>query len=152
MCELLIRSAVTCLYESFAPGCRTNIVVCVAHVSTRITYQLIQIMSRSLYKGPYVDEKLLKKISGKTPKEAGVITTWSRRSMISPDMVGFTFGVHNGKTHIEVLILEEMVGHRLGEFSPTKKFQRHGGKMQKELDQKKRDAEIAAAKAAKSSA
>ncbi len=106
-------------------------------------------MSRSIYKGPYVDEKLLKKIDGKKPSEVGVIKTWSRDSMISPEMVGFVFGVHNGKTHVEVSILEEMVGHRLGEFSPTKKFQRHGGKMQKELDQKKRDAEIAAAKAAK---
>ena len=108
-------------------------------------------MSRSLYKGPYVDAKLLKKISGKTPKETGVINTWARRSMISPEMVGFTFGVHNGKSHVEVHILEEMVGHRLGEFAPSKKFQRHGGKMQKELDQKKREAEIAAAKAAKAS-
>jgi small subunit ribosomal protein S19 len=106
-------------------------------------------MSRSLYKGPYVDERLLKKIAGKKPGESGVIKTWSRDAMIAPEMVGFTFGVHNGKTHIEVLVMEEMVGHRLGEFSPTKKFQRHGGKMQKELEQKKQQAEIAAAKAAK---
>lgn len=106
-------------------------------------------MSRSVYKGPYVDEKLLKKIDGKKPADTGVIKTWARASMISPDMVGFTFGVHNGKIHIEVNVLEEMVGHRLGEFAPTKKFYRHGGKMQKELDQKKREAEIAAAKAAK---
>ncbi len=106
-------------------------------------------MSRSLYKGPYVDEKILKKIAGKKPDETGVIKTWARDSVISPEMVGFTFGVHNGKEHIEVLILEEMVGHKLGEFSPTKKFYRHGGKMQKELDQKKKEAEIAAAKAAK---
>ncbi len=70
--------------------------------------------------------------------------------MISPEMVGFTFGVHNGKDHIAVTVAEEMVGHRLGEFSPTKKFHRHGGKMQKELEQKKKEAEIAAAKAAKS--
>ena len=108
-------------------------------------------MSRSLYKGPYVDEKLLKKITGKKPNETGVIKTWARASMIAPEMVGFTFGVHNGKTHVEVTVVEEMVGHRLGEFSPTKKFYRHGGKMQKELDQKKREAEIAAAKAAKAS-
>lgn len=106
-------------------------------------------MARSLYKGPYVDEKLLKKIDGKKPKETGTIKTWARASMISPEMVGFTFGVHNGKTHVDVHILEEMVGHRLGEFAPSKKFYRHGGKMQKELDQKKREAEIAAAKAAK---
>lgn len=107
-------------------------------------------MSRSLYKGPYVDEKLLKKIAGKKPGEGGVIKTWARDSQIAPEMVGFTFGVHNGKDHIAVTIAEEMVGHRLGEFSPTKKFLRHGGKMQKELEQKKKEAEIAAAKAAKS--
>lgn len=108
-------------------------------------------MTRSLKKGPYVYERLLKKIDGKTPKEVGVIKTWARDSQISPEMVGFTFGVHNGKDHIEVFVTEEMVGHRLGEFSLTKKFSRHGGKMQKELDQKKKEAEIAAAKAAKAS-
>ena len=107
-------------------------------------------MSRSLYKGPYVDEKLLKKIAGKKPGEGGVIKTWARDSLISPEMVGFTFGVHNGKDHISILTTEEMVGHRLGEFAPSKKFQRHGGKMQKDLDQKKKEAEITAAKAAKS--
>jgi small subunit ribosomal protein S19 len=112
--------------------------------------RFITSMSRSLYKGPYVDEKLLKKIAGKKPGEGGVIKTWARRSQISPEMVGFTFGVHNGKDHISVTVSEEMVGHRLGEFSPTKKFHRHGGKMQKELEQKKKEAEIAAAKAAKS--
>ncbi len=106
-------------------------------------------MSRSLYKGPYVDERLLKKIAGKKPVEAGVIKTWARSAMISPEMVGYTFGVHNGKDHIPVLATEEMVGHRLGEFSPTTKFYRHGGKMQKEMEQKKKEAEIAAAKAAK---
>lgn len=109
-------------------------------------------MSRSLYKGPYVDERLLKKISGKKPDSAGVVKTWSRDAVIAPEMVGFTFGVHNGKTHVEVLATEDMVGHKLGEFSPTTKFLRHGGKMQKELDQKKKDAEIAAAKAAKTPA
>lgn len=106
-------------------------------------------MSRSLYKGPYVDEKLLKKISGKKPAETGTIKTWARGAMISPEMVGFTFGVHNGKEHIDVFVTEEMVGHKLGEFSSTKKFYRHGGKMQKELEVKKKEAEIAAAKAAK---
>ncbi len=106
-------------------------------------------MSRSLYKGPSVDEKLLKKIAGKKPGEGGVIKTWARASMIAPEMVGFTFGVHNGKEHLVVTVSEEMVGHRLGEFSPTKKFYRHGGKMQKELEQKKKEAEIAAAKASK---
>ncbi len=107
-------------------------------------------MSRSLKKGPYVDERLLTKIEGKKPLETGVIKTWKRASQISPEMVGFTFGVHNGKTHVEVLVSEEMVGHRLGEFSPTRKFVRHGGKMQKELELKKKEAEISAAKAAKS--
>jgi len=96
-----------------------------------------------------VDEKLLKKIEGKKPSGSGVIKTWARRSQISPEMVGFTFGVHNGKSHLEVFVTEEMVGHRLGEFSPTRKFVRHGGKMQKELEQKKKEAEIAAAKSAK---
>ncbi|MEX0917222.1 MAG: 30S ribosomal protein S19, partial [Candidatus Paceibacterota bacterium] len=82
-------------------------------------------------------------------REAGVIKTWARRSDIAPEMVGFTFGVHNGKDHVSVFVTEEMVGHKLGEFSPTKKFHRHGGKMQKELEQKKKESEIAAAKAAK---
>lgn len=106
-------------------------------------------MSRSLYKGPYVEERLLKKIAGKKPVETGVIKTWYRRSQISPEMVGFIFGVYNGKQHIEVLVSEEMVGHRLGEFSPTKKFIRHGGKMQKELELKAKEAEVNAAKSAK---
>jgi small subunit ribosomal protein S19 len=106
-------------------------------------------MSRSLKKGPYVDQKLLKKVVNQKAATAGVIRTWARASQISPEMVGFTFGVHNGKAHLDVLVTEDMVGHRLGEFSPTKKFVRHGGKMQKELEQKKKDAEIAAAKAAK---
>ncbi len=96
-----------------------------------------------------MDERLLKKIEGKKPLETGVIKTWSRACQIAPEMIGFTFGVHNGKTHVEVLVTEEMVGHRLGEFSPTRKFIRHGGKMQKELEAKKKEAEIAAAKAAK---
>ncbi len=106
-------------------------------------------MTRSLKKGPYVDQKLLKKIEGKKPLETGVIKTWARASQIPPEMVGFTFGVHNGKTHVEVLITEDMVGHRLGEFSLTRKFVKHGGKMQKELEQKKKEGEIAQAQAAK---
>ena len=109
-------------------------------------------MARSLNKGPYVDAKLLKKIEGKKPLTTGVIKTWARRSQIAPEMVGFIFGVHNGKSHVEVLVNEDMVGHRLGEFSPTKKFLRHGGKMQKELEQKKKEGEIAAAQAAKGAA
>ena len=71
-----------------------------------------------------MEPKLLKKIAGKRPIETGVIKTWYRRSQISPEMVGFTFGVYNGKKHIEVLVNEEMVGHRLGEFSATKVFLR----------------------------
>ncbi len=107
-------------------------------------------MTRSLKKGPYIDPKLLKKIEGKTPQTSGVIKTWSRRSQIAPEMVGFKFGVHNGREHLEVLVSEEMVGHRLGEFSLTRKFIRHGGKMQKELEMKKKEAEVAAAQSAKS--
>lgn len=106
-------------------------------------------MSRSLKKGPYVEERLLKKIAGKKPVETGVIKTWYRRSQIAPEMVGFIFGVYNGKQHIEVLVTEEMVGHRLGEFSPTRKFIRHGGKMQKEIEMKAKEAEVNAAKSAK---
>ena len=108
-------------------------------------------MARSIKKGPYVDEKLLKKIEGKKPVETGVIKTWARRSQISPEMVGFVFGVHNGRQHVEVLVNEEMVGHRLGEFSPTRKFTRHGGKMQKDLEVKAKESEMAAVKAAKES-
>jgi small subunit ribosomal protein S19 len=91
-------------------------------------------MSRSSKKGPYVDPKLLKKISKVKPDGKTVIKTWSRNSEIAPEMVGYTFGIHNGKNFIEVTIREEMVGHRLGEFSPTRKFVRHGGKIQKELE------------------
>ena len=105
-------------------------------------------MTRSLKKGIFVDEKLLAKIAGKSPLQTPMIKTWKRASTISPEMVGFTFGVHNGKTHVEVLVTEDMVGHRLGEFSPTKKFNKHGGKMQKELEQKKKETEIAQAKSA----
>lgn len=107
-------------------------------------------MTRSLKKGPYVDVKLLKKIEGKKPQDTSVINTWARASQISPEMVGFTFGVHNGRKHVEVYVTEDMVGHRLGEFSPTKTFYRHGGKLMKELEQKKREADIASARAAKS--
>ena|SRR3990167_5594664 len=106
-------------------------------------------MTRSAAKGPYVDPRVLKKIEGKNPQSTGVIKTWSRASQISPEMVGFIFGVHNGKDHVEVFVTEDMVGHRLGEFSPTKKFVRHGGKMQKDMEQKQKESEISAAKAAK---
>lgn len=108
-------------------------------------------MTRSLKKGPFVDEKLAKKVANRKPTD-GAIKTWARRSQIAPEFVGYTFGVHNGKQFVDVFVMEEMVGHCLGEFSPTKKFTRHGGKMQKELEQKKREAEIAVAKAAKATA
>lgn len=106
-------------------------------------------MTRSLYKGPYVYEKLLSKIEGKKPETTPAVKTWARRSQIAPEMVGFKFNVHNGKDFIEVLVTEEMVGHRLGEFSPTRKFVKHGGKMQKEIEMKAKEAEISAAKSAK---
>lgn len=91
-------------------------------------------MARSLKKGPFVEERLLKKL--KVADKAKQIKTWSRASTIIPEMVGFTFGVHNGKEHIAVKVVEEMVGHKLGEFSPTRKFKRHGGKMAKEQESK----------------
>ena len=91
-------------------------------------------MSRSLKKGPYVDQKLIKKIQDKKPGDRSVIKTWSRSSTITPEMVGFTFGIYNGKDFISVFISEEMIGHKLGEFSPTRKFVRHGGRIQKELE------------------
>lgn len=91
-------------------------------------------MSRSIKKGSFVNEKLLKKIDKVKAGEINVIKTWSRSSVITPEMVGINFDVHNGKTFIRVLALEEMVGHRLGEFSPTRKFIKHGGKMAKEQE------------------
>jgi len=96
-------------------------------------------MARSLKKGPYIDEKLLKKVEKmKKEGEKQIIKTWARDAVITPEMVGFTFGVHNGKEHIPVFVTEEMVGHKLGEFAPTTKFQRHGGKMQRELEAKEK--------------
>src|SRR3989339_827996 len=106
-------------------------------------------MSRSLKKGPYVDEKLIKKIQDKKPGDRSVIKTWSRSATITPEMTGFTFGVHNGKDFISVFVTEEMIGHKLGEFSPTRKFSRHGGKIQKELEIAAKQRELDAAKAAK---
>ncbi len=106
-------------------------------------------MSRSLKKGPYVDPRVLKKLEGKKLGDREIIKTWSRACVISPEMVGFTFGVHNGKDFISVFTTEEMVGHRLGEFAPTRKFQRHGGKMQKEIELAAKQRELDAAKAAK---
>ena len=109
-------------------------------------------MSRSLKKAPFIHPKLLKKMQKVGPRSKTIIKTWSRASEISPEMVGYTFGVHNGRDFINVMVTEDMVGHRLGEFAPTKKFLRHGGKMQKEMEQKKKEAEIAAAQAAKAPA
>ena len=100
-------------------------------------------MARSLKKGHYIDPKLLKKLSKVPAGSKTVIKTWSRRSAISPEMIGYVFGVHNGKDFIPVSITEEMVGHKLGEFSPTRKFVKHGGKMQKELEQQAKEAEKA---------
>lgn len=88
-------------------------------------------MSRSLKKGPYVDPKLLKKIQSRDSGDRTVIKTWARHSVVSPEMVGRTIGVHNGKSHTPVLITENMVGHKLGEFAPTRKFRAHGGKLAK---------------------
>lgn len=100
-------------------------------------------MSRSSKKGPYLDKKLMEKIKRLKPGEKIIIKTWARDCSISPEMVGFTFGVHNGKTHIPVFITEDMVGHKLGEFALTRKFTRHGGKIQKELEQKTQEPAIA---------
>lgn len=99
-------------------------------------------MSRSSKKGPFTHPKLLKKIQNLPAGKKTIIKTWSRSSVITPAMVGYTFGVHNGKDHLPVFVVEDMVGHKLGEFSPTRKFVRHGGKMQREQ-------EAAAAEAAK---
>ncbi len=98
-------------------------------------------MSRSLKKGPYVDEKLLKKIRALRPGDSAVVKTWARASTVTPEMVGFVFGVHNGRVHVPVNITEDMVGHKLGEFALTRKFVRHGGKMQREIEASKKTAE-----------
>lgn len=98
-------------------------------------------MGRSLKKGAFVHPSLLKKVQAVGNDSKTPIKTWSRASMITPEMVGLKFSVHNGKDFIEVFVNENMVGHRFGEFSPTRKFQRHGGKMQKEQEQAARDAE-----------
>lgn len=89
-------------------------------------------MARSLKKGPFCDPKLLDKVTkAKASSSTSPIKTWSRASTILPVMVGVKFGVHNGKQHVEVLVTEEMVGHRLGEFSPSTRFKSHGGKLAK---------------------
>ena len=93
-------------------------------------------MARSLKKGPYVDQKLLKKIKNLKSGDKTIIKTWARSCTIIPEMIGFTFGVHNGKEHIPIFITEDMVGHKLGEFALTRKFVRHGGKIQRGIEQK----------------
>ena len=105
-------------------------------------------MTRSLKKGPYVDEKLIEKVKKMKLGDRTMIKTWARDCTITPEMVGFNFGVHNGKDHIPVLISEEMVGHKLGEFAPTRKFTRHGGKMQKEIEQQAQESAAPTAPAA----
>lgn len=89
-------------------------------------------MSRSLKKGPYVDEKLLAKVSAVGQNEKTVVKTWARACAIPPEFVGKTIAVHNGKEHIPVYVTENMVGHKLGEFAPTRKFRVHGGRLAKE--------------------
>lgn len=89
-------------------------------------------MSRSLKKGPYINERILKKIKALKPGDKTVIKVWDRACAITPEMVGFTIGVHNGRQHTPVTVIENMVGHKLGEFAPTRKFAGHGGKMAKD--------------------
>lgn len=88
-------------------------------------------MARSLKKGPYIDEKLMKKVLAQSQGAKSPIKTWARRSQIAPEFVGHTFMVHNGKNFISVFVSESMVGHRLGEFSPTRTFRGHGKKTEK---------------------
>ena len=91
-------------------------------------------MSRRLKKGPYVDPRLMEKMLKVRKGEKVIIKTWARHSTISPEMVGYTFGVHNGKEFVPVYVAEDMVGHKLGEFASTTKFIRHGGRMQREIE------------------
>lgn len=105
-------------------------------------------MSRSLKKGPYVNHKLVEKLKNLRSGDKTIIKTWDRAAVITPEMVGFHFGVHNGKIHIDVLTTEDMVGHKLGEFSPTRKFVRHGGRMAREEAQAAVSKEAMAVKSA----
>jgi len=89
-------------------------------------------VSRSLKKGPYIDPKLMKKVEGMNAQnEKKVVKTWSRRSTITPEMVGHTLAVHNGKKFLPVYLTENMVGHKLGEFAPTRTFKAHSGHTEK---------------------
>ena len=96
-------------------------------------------MTRSLKKGPYIDPKLIKKLKKVEKGSKEPIKTWARDCTIIPEMIGYTFAVHNGKDFIRVTITEDMVGHKLGEFAPTTKFIRHGGKMQRELEKQAKE-------------
>jgi small subunit ribosomal protein S19 len=104
-------------------------------------------MSRSSKKGPFIAESILKKVQNGKPGDQ--IKTWSRDSAIAPEMVGFTFLVHDGRKHVSVFVTENMVGHKLGEFAPTRKFNRHGGKMAKEQEAAAAAADKAKMQAAK---
>jgi small subunit ribosomal protein S19 len=107
-------------------------------------------MSRSSKKGPYIDERVMKKVlAAKATGSKDVIKTWSRACSITPEMVGLTFGVHNGREHLPVYVNEAMVGHKLGEFSFTRKFRGHGGKMAKEQSKSSSPAPAAKAPAKK---
>ena len=88
-------------------------------------------MSRSLKKGPFIDPKLAKKVAKLGNEDRTIIKTWARASTITPEFVGKTIAVHNGRVHVPVFVTEYMVGHKLGEFSPTRKFRSHGGKLAK---------------------
>lgn len=106
-------------------------------------------MSRSLKKGPFVDATLMARIKKLRSGDKTVLKTWSRDSTVIPEMVGLTLGIHNGKLHVPVTIVENMVGHKLGEFALTRKFIRHGGRMQREIELKAQESEKKALEAAK---
>jgi len=89
-------------------------------------------MARSLKKGPYINQRLLKKVKDLKPGDKTVLKTWDRSCAVTPEMVGHTIGVHDGRKHVPVYVVENMVGHKLGEFAPTRKFVSHGGRMAKE--------------------
>ena len=89
-------------------------------------------MTRSLKKGPYINQRILKKIKDLKPGDKTVLKVWDRSCTVTPEMVGFTIGVHDGRKHVPVYVVENMVGHKLGEFAPTRKFISHGGRMAKE--------------------
>ena len=97
-------------------------------------------MGRSLKKGPFVNERLIEKLRRRSALDKSPIKTWSRQATITPDMIGVVFEVHNGKNFLKVFVTEEMVGHKLGEFAPTRKFLKHGGRIQREIEMKAAEA------------